>query len=70
MEFFSPKEKEDMITTYEILVTKGQVQGRNEGDKLRILKTVWDASRLKMPIGSISELCRMAPSLIQKWLKL
>jgi hypothetical protein len=69
MSFFSPKEKEDMMTTYEILVNKGEKQGIAKGDKLRILKTVWDASCLKISVSSISELCRMAPSLIQKWLK-
>jgi hypothetical protein len=36
----SPKSKENIMTTYEVLVSKGKILGREEGDQLRLLKTI------------------------------
>jgi ribonuclease I len=69
MDSISPKSKEDIMTTYEVLVSKGKVLGRDEGDQLRILKTIWNAHLLKMPIGNIAALFKIAPSMVNKWLK-
>jgi hypothetical protein len=68
MDSISPKSKEDIMTTYEVLVSKGEMQGIAKGDKLRILKTIWDAHLLKMPIANIAALFKMAPSMVKKWL--
>jgi predicted transposase/invertase (TIGR01784 family) len=68
MEFSSPKSKKDIMTTYEVLVNKGEQQGIEKGRKLQLLQTIWDAHVLKMPIGSIAALFKMAPSMVKKWL--
>lgn len=69
MDSISPQSKKEIMTTYEILVSKGKILGRDEGDKLRVLKTIWDAHLLKMPVSSIAALFKMAPSMVNKWLK-
>jgi hypothetical protein len=69
MDSISPQSKKEIMTTYEILVAKGEILGVAKGDKLRVLKTIWDAHLLKMPVSSIAALFKMAPSMIHKWLK-
>jgi hypothetical protein len=69
MESISPKSKQEIMTTYEVLVSKGKILGREEGRKLQLLQTIWDAHVLKMPISNIAALFKMAPSMVNKWLK-
>jgi hypothetical protein len=69
MDSISPKSKENIMTTYEVLVSKGKILGREEGDKLRLLKTIWNGHLRKMSVSDMSGLLDIAPSMINKWLK-
>ncbi len=69
MDSISPKSKEDIMTTYEVLVSKGEILGVAKGDKLRLLKTIWLGFLRKTPVSHISELLDIAPSMIHKWFK-
>jgi hypothetical protein len=69
MESISPKSKDDIMTTYEVLVSKGKVLGREEGEKLKALKMIWNSHLRKMPVSDISGLLEIAPSMVNKWLK-
>ncbi|MEN9610756.1 MAG: hypothetical protein RLZZ628_1570 [Bacteroidota bacterium] len=69
MDSISPKSKEDIMTTYEVLVSKGKVLGREEGENLKTLKIIWNGHLRKMSATDISGLLNIAPSMINKWLK-
>jgi ribonuclease I len=69
MESVSPKSKNEIMTTYEILINKGEGQGIAKGEKLKALKMIWNSHLRKMPVSDISGLLEMAPSMINKWLK-
>jgi hypothetical protein len=69
METISPKSKENLMTTYEVLINKGKQQGRTEGDRLRVLKTIWNAHLLQLPVSTISAVASIPPSMVNKWLK-
>jgi hypothetical protein len=68
MESISPKSKQEVMTTYEILINKGEGQGIAKGDKLRILKTIWLGHLNKKSVTETSEWVQLAPSAIKKWL--
>jgi hypothetical protein len=69
MDSISPKSKKEIMTTYEILINKGEGQGIVKGEKLHALKMIWNSHLRKMPISDISGLLEIAPSMINKWLK-
>jgi hypothetical protein len=69
MESISPKSKQEVMTTYEILINKGEGQGIVKGEKLHALKMIWNGHLRKMPISDISGLLEIAPSMVNKWLK-
>ncbi|MEY4937122.1 MAG: hypothetical protein RIS64_3481 [Bacteroidota bacterium] len=69
MDSISPQSKKEIMTTYEVLVSKGEILGVAKGDKLRMLKTIWLGSLRKTPVSHISALLDIAPSLIHKWFK-
>jgi hypothetical protein len=69
MDSISPKSKEDIMTTYEVLVAKGEGQGIAKGAKLERIKAIWDAYMFQMSVTNIAAMFKMAPSVVQKWLK-
>jgi predicted transposase YdaD len=69
MDSISPKSKEDIMTTYEVLVAKGKTLGREEGRKLERLQTIWDAHVRKLSVSNIAAVLNFAPSMVNKWLK-
>jgi predicted transposase/invertase (TIGR01784 family) len=69
MDSISPKSKEDIMTTYEVLITKGEVQGIVKGENLKTLKIIWNGHLRKMSATDISGLLNIAPSMVNKWLK-
>jgi hypothetical protein len=68
MESISPKSKQEVMTTYEILVNKGEGQGIAKGAKLERIKIIWDAQLLKMSLTATAGLSKMPPSMVKKWL--
>jgi hypothetical protein len=68
MDSISPKSKKDIMTTYEVLISKGKVLGREEGELLKMLKLIWSASRRAKSITAIAEFLEVAPSWVKKWL--
>jgi hypothetical protein len=68
MDSISPKSKKEIMTTYEVLISKGKILGHEEGAKLERIKIIWDAHLLKLPIANIADLAKMPPSMVRKWL--
>jgi hypothetical protein len=69
MDSISPKSKQDIMTTYEVLVAKGEGQGIAKGERIHLLKTIWNGHLRKMSVTDVSGLLNIAPSMIHKWLK-
>jgi hypothetical protein len=69
MDSISPNSKKDIMTTYEVLVAKGEGQGIAKGAKLRDLQIIWNGHLRKMSATDLSGLLNIAPSMIHKWLK-
>ncbi|MEY4936340.1 MAG: hypothetical protein RIS64_2699 [Bacteroidota bacterium] len=69
MDSISPQSKTEIMTTYEVLVSKGEVQGFAKGAKVERLKMIWNAHLRQKTVTEISEWVPMPPSLINKWLK-
>jgi predicted transcriptional regulator len=69
MESISPKSRNDIMTTYEVLVNKGEQQGIVKGRKLQLLQTIWDAHMRKLSVSNIAAVLNIAPSMVNKWLK-
>ncbi len=69
MDSVSPKSKEDIMTTYEVLISKGEDQGIAKGAKLERLKIIWNGHLRKMSVTDISGLLNIPPSMVNKWLK-
>jgi hypothetical protein len=69
MDSISPKSKEDIMTTYEVLVNKGEQQGILKGHKLERLQLIWRSHVRKSPISEVAAFLEMAPSMVNKWLK-
>jgi hypothetical protein len=68
MDSISPKSKEDIMTTYEVLVAKGEGQGIAKGENLKTLKLIWSAFTRKKSIPEIAEFLEVAPSWVKRWL--
>jgi hypothetical protein len=68
MESISPKSKQEVMTTYKILINKGEGQGIAKGAKLERIKIIWDAQLLKMSLTATAGLSKMPPSMVKKWL--
>jgi predicted transposase/invertase (TIGR01784 family) len=69
MDSISPKSKEDIMTAYEVLVSKGKVLGREEGERIHLLKTIWNAHARQLSVSNISSVLNIAPSMVHKWLQ-
>jgi hypothetical protein len=69
MDSISPKSKEDIMTTYEVLVAKGEGQGIVKGERIHLLKTIWNAHSRQLSVSNISAVLNIAPSMVNKWLK-
>jgi hypothetical protein len=69
MESISPKSKQEVMTTYEILINKGEGQGIVKGENLKALKFIWNGHILKKSVSETAEWMMIAPSMVKKWLK-
>jgi Putative transposase, YhgA-like len=69
MDSISPQSKKEIMTTYEVLVSKGKILGREEGLKLRDLQLIWRSHVRKSAISEVAAFLEIAPSMVNKWLK-
>jgi predicted transposase/invertase (TIGR01784 family) len=68
IETISPKTKEATMTAYEEVVLKNQTQGKQSGDKLRILKTIWIGKHHHVATEILADCLSITPLVVKKWL--
>jgi hypothetical protein len=68
IETISSKTKEATMTAYEEVVLKNQTQGKQSGDKLRILKTIWIGKHHHVATEILADCLSITPLVVKKWL--